>query len=165
MNERGPLSGGPRALEGAGSCAAPAADSLGYSVALMRQTFVLLAMLAAAAATLAIGGSAAFAGGGQVELNVLLRSDATPSVPAKLGSYGKVREVLSEIDAVVMQAPSDSVPAIKALSFVKAANPDAERSAAPVDTVPATDFVNGLNTWDLDAVNVTNFGAGRTTAF
>ena len=131
----------------------------------MRKTLALLAMLAAAAATLAIGGSAAFAGGGQVKLNVLLRTDATPSALARLGDYGKVRDVLYEIDAVLMQAPEDSVPAIKALPFVKAANPDATRSAAPVDTVSATDFATGLNTWDLDAVNVTNFALGRTIPF
>ena len=28
--------------------------------------------------------------------------------------------------------------------------------AAPVDTVSATDFTDGLSTWDLDAVNVTD---------
>ncbi len=39
-----------------------------------------------------------------------------------------------------------------------AANPDAVRNGAPVDTVAATDFMDGLSTWDLDAVNVTDFG-------
>ncbi len=27
-----------------------------------------------------------------------------------------------------------------------------------MDTVPATDFMDGLSTWNLDAVNVTDFG-------
>jgi subtilisin family serine protease len=35
-----------------------------------------------------------------------------------------------------------------------------------VDAVTATDFAGGINTWDLDAVNVTNFRvAGRTVPF
>ncbi len=126
----------------------------------MRKSFSLIAMLAAAAMALAlaVGGSAAFARGKQVKLNVVLNTDATASALAKLGEYGKVREVLYEIDAVVMQASEDSVQAIKALPFVEAANPDAERTGAPIDTVSATDFLNGINTWDLDAVNVTDFG-------
>jgi len=34
-----------------------------------------------------------------------------------------------------------------------------------VDSVAATDFANGFNTWDLDATNVTDFGAGRKVAY
>jgi subtilisin family serine protease len=41
---------------------------------------------------------------------------------------------------------------------VAAANPDAERNGAPVDTVAATDFMDGLSTWDQDAINVTDYG-------
>jgi subtilisin family serine protease len=84
---------------------------------------------------------------------------------AELGTYGKVRDVLYQIDAVTLQGPESALPAIRALSYVAAANPDAERQGAPIDTVSATDFGNGLNTWDLDAVNVTDFGAGRTVAY
>ena len=130
----------------------------------MRKSFSLIAMLAAAAMALAlaVGGSAAFARGKQVKLNVVLNTDATASALAKLGEYGKVREVLYEIDAVVMQASEDSVQAIKALPFVEAANPDAERKGSPIDTVSATNFSTGLSTWNLDAINVTNFGSDRT---
>ena len=48
--------------------------------------------------------------------------------------------------------------AIKALPYVAAANPDAKRTGSPVDTVPEEDFADGLSTWDLDAINVTDFG-------
>lgn len=43
-----------------------------------------------------------------------------------------------------------------------AANPDAVRNGSPVDTVAATDFGNGINTWDLDAIGVTDLGSGRS---
>jgi subtilisin family serine protease len=46
--------------------------------------------------------------------------------------------------------------AIRALPYVAAANPDAVRTGAPVDTVIATNFGNGLSTWNLDAINVTD---------
>jgi subtilisin family serine protease len=35
---------------------------------------------------------------------------------------------------------------------------EAARNGAPADTVAAADFADGLSTWDLDAINVTDFG-------
>jgi subtilisin family serine protease len=43
---------------------------------------------------------------------------------------------------------------------VASANPDAARDGAPVDTIAATNFANGINTWDLDAINVTDIQTG-----
>jgi subtilisin family serine protease len=39
------------------------------------------------------------------------------------------------------------------------------RNGRPVDTVSATNLANGISTWDLDAVDVTNFGVGRTSFY
>jgi len=117
---------------------------------------------------LAIGGSAtAGAAGKTIGINVALKSDATSTILAELGTYGKVRDVLYQIDSVMMQAAEANLSAIRALPYVAAANPDAERLGAPIDTVAATDFLNGISTWDLDAINVTNMQAGpdRTAAF
>jgi subtilisin family serine protease len=57
-----------------------------------------------------------------------------------------------------MQAKADELPAIQALPFVAAANPDAERNGAPVDTVEVTDFSDGLSSWNLDVINVAQPG-------
>ncbi len=95
---------------------------------------------------------------GTIGVNVLLNTDVSAHILAKLGAYGKVRDVVCEIDVVTMQAKADKLPAIRALPFVAAASPDAERKGAPVDTVAVIDFSNGLSTWDLDAINVTDFG-------
>ena len=56
---------------------------------------------------------------------------------------------------------------IQGLSYVAAAaaSLDSPRGTGPVDTVSATNFTNGLSTWNLDAVNVTNGGFGRTTTW
>jgi len=48
---------------------------------------------------------------------------------------------------------------------VAAANPDAQRLGSPMDTVAATNFSNGLSTWDQDAIDVTDFRRGRTVAY
>jgi len=94
---------------------------------------------------------------------VVLSGPPTAAQLSELGTYGSVHGRITELNAIFMRASADQLPAIRSLSYVLAANPDAERSGAPVDAVSVANFANGLNTWDLDAVNVTNFGAGRTT--
>jgi subtilisin family serine protease len=97
-----------------------------------------------------------------IGINLLLSGPPTAAQLAELNTYGNVHGRIIEINAVFMRASEDQLPAIRRLSYVLAANPDAERKGAPVDAVSVTNFASGLNTWDLDAVNVTNFGVGRT---
>jgi subtilisin family serine protease len=95
---------------------------------------------------------------GVIGVNIVLNTTITDSILAELGAYGKVRDVLYQVGAVTLQARADQLPAIRALSFVAAANPDAVRTGTPVDTVFVEDFSNGLSTWNLDAINVTDYG-------
>ncbi|UCG63302.1 MAG: S8 family serine peptidase [Candidatus Zixiibacteriota bacterium] len=104
---------------------------------------------------------------GNMGVNVLLNTAVTDAILADLGKYGKVRDILYKVSAVTMLAKADQIPEIQALPFVTAANPDAERYGRPVDLVPYADFVDGLNTWDQDAINVSagpGFGT-RSVAF
>jgi subtilisin family serine protease len=102
---------------------------------------------------------AAAAGNKQmIGVNVVLNTSITDAILADLGTHGKVRDVVYEIDAVTMQIRAGDLAAIQSLPYVTAANPDAERNGSPVDTVAATNFTNGLSTWDLDAINVTDVG-------
>ncbi len=101
-----------------------------------------------------------------VGVNVLLATAPTDDMLVQLGELGRVRGQLQGINAVLMVARQADVPAIQSLPFVAAANTDAERTGQPVDAVPVPDFANGINTWNLDAVNVTDLGvAGRTVAY
>lgn len=93
-----------------------------------------------------------------IGINVLLNTEITDPILVDLGTHGKVRDLLPEINALTMQARASELDVIRALPYVEYANPDATRNGAPVDTVMATDFMNGLSTWDLDAINVTDFG-------
>jgi subtilisin family serine protease len=122
-------------------------------------------LLAIAASLLASTPALAASRTATIGVNVLLDSAPTSAVLADLGRFGRVRDVLAEIRAVTMQTTSDALPSIRALPHVVAASPDQERKGAPVDTVAVTDFSGGINTWDLDAVNVTDFGKGRQVAF
>lgn len=100
-----------------------------------------------------------------IGINVVLNTDITDGLLADLAAHGAIREVIAQIDVVTLQAKESELEAIRALPYVEAANPDAERLGAPVDTVSAEDFTDGVNTWDLDAVNATDFGEGRTLGY
>jgi len=119
----------------------------------------LIITLLAVAVLLFSSVPAAAAGDKQmIGVNVVLNTSITDAILADLGTHGKVRDVVYEIDAVTMQIRAGNLTAIQSLPYVAAANPDAERNGSPVDTVAATNFTNGLSTWDLDAINVTDVG-------
>jgi len=91
-------------------------------------------------------------------VNVVLNTDITPAIVTTLGKYGTVLDQVVEIDAITMKALTNKLEAIKALPFVEAVSPDAVRNGSPVDTVAVTDFTNGLSTWDMDSINITDYG-------
>ena len=97
---------------------------------------------------------------GQLRINVVTNTPVTQAILADLATFGTVHGVIPELNAVMLNARSSDLPAIQRLPYVEAANPDAERKGSPVDPVAATDFVSGINTWNLDAVNVTNLQPG-----
>jgi hypothetical protein len=90
-----------------------------------------------------------------IGINVLLKADVTPANLSDLGKYGTVLETVSAIKLVTMRSTASQLPAIRSRTYVAAANPDAQRKGAPVDGAAATNFANGISTWDMDAVNVT----------
>lgn len=100
-----------------------------------------------------------------IAINVVLNTDVTNAILVELGTHGKIQDVVFEIDALTMKVRESELAAVRALPYVAAANPDATRNAAPIDTIVANNFLNGLSTWDLDAVNVTDLGVGRVTGY
>ncbi len=98
------------------------------------------------------------AANGMTGINIVLNTAVTDAIIRDLGSYGSVLDVYFEINALRILGKAEVIPGIRALPYVLAAGPDAERDGPPVDAVAVTDFTNGLSTWNLDAVNVTNPG-------
>ncbi len=123
-----------------------------------------LAILAVALAVVSLSGAPA--PGPLVGINVVLKVSPDIVALAQLGVFGKVRDVIPEINGVTMQAAEKDLAAIRALPFVEAAGVDQPRGAGPVQVLAATDFLDGLNTWDLDAIDVTDLqpGPDRTIA-
>ncbi len=99
---------------------------------LRRSAFTLLLLI------MLMGGSFPLSGASQntlIGINVVLNTDVTRAILADLGTHGTVRDVVYEIRAVTLQARASELDAIRALPYVEAANPDAVRNGAPVDTV------------------------------
>ncbi|MDP2995553.1 MAG: hypothetical protein Q8N46_10590, partial [Anaerolineales bacterium] len=65
---------------------------------------------------------AAAAGDNQmIGVNIVLNTDITDTILANLGKYGKVRDVVYEIDALTMQIRAGDLAAIQSLPYVAAA--------------------------------------------
>ncbi len=101
-----------------------------------------------------------------IGINVLLNRPIDDAIVADLKKVGNVGHKLYEINALLMTARENQLEAIRAKPYVKAADPDSEREGKPIDTVGATNFSVAVNTWDQDAINVSNFGSfTRQVAF
>ena len=90
-----------------------------------------------------------------IGINVLFKGAITQQNLDDLGHYGTVLDTTPEIKLVTMKSTASQLPAIRSRSYVAVASPDAVRNGSPVDTVSASNFANGISTWDMDAVNVT----------
>ena len=115
---------------------------------------IVMAML-----SVSVGVSAASTSG-TIGVNVLLSRDVDSAILKELKGLGTVLNVISEINGVTMRIKTYQLSTLQALPYVVAAAPDAVRNGSPIDTVLATDFSGGHNTWDQDAINVTD---ARTT--
>lgn len=93
-----------------------------------------------------------------IRINVLLNTEIADNILADLGTYGTVWGVIEEIRAVMLLAEKGALDAINALPYVEVAKPDAGRYSGPMETLPVEDFANGLSTWNMDAINVTDWG-------
>jgi subtilisin family serine protease len=100
-------------------------------------------------------------GSASIGVNVILKTPATAANRTELAKFGTLLDEIAELKAIRVRTTASQLPAIQALRFVAAATPDAERTAVPVDAVAATDFAAGINTWDQDAINVTDFGSAN----
>jgi subtilisin family serine protease len=107
---------------------------------------LLLALL------LTLGAARAQAQGQMIGINILLNQPVTESILQDLGTHGQVLDVISQINGVTLRAHTSELSTIQTLPYVAGANPHAQ-------DYPQSDFSAGTNYWNLDAVNVTNFGA------
>lgn len=121
----------------------------------MKRAAILALLVALASGGVLVSGAAPDK---LIGVNVVLNTDITNDILKEIGRFGKVRDQIPAIDALTMQARESELASIQALPFVASAGPDAEREGSPIDTVAATGFADGLSTWNLDAINVTDFG-------
>ena len=109
-------------------------------------------LLAIVAGFLALGATLGQAQGQMIGINVLLNQPPGNSILQDLGTHGQVLDVLPQINGVTLRAHSSELSTIQTLPYVAGANPDAQADLAQ------SDFSDGADDWNLDAVNVTDFG-------
>jgi subtilisin family serine protease len=117
-----------------------------------RKTLTLLVAIVAGFLTLVA--TRVQAQGQMIGINVLLNQPPSNSILQDLGTHGQVMDVISQINAVTLRASSSELSTIQSLPYVAGANPDGH-----------FDLASGTNYWSLDAVNVTDFGTGRTVDY
>jgi subtilisin family serine protease len=110
-----------------------------------RSTSTLL--VAIVAAFLTFVATRVQAQGQTIGINVVLNQPPNNSILQDLGAHGQVLDVISQINGVTLRARSSELSIIQALPYVAGANADA-----------IFDLASGTNYWNLDAVNVTDFG-------
>src|SRR6266511_1271689 len=108
-------------------------------------------LVAIFAGFLALGATLGQAQGQMIGINVLLNQPPSNSILQDLGAHGQVLDMLPQINGVTLRAQSSELSAIQALPYVAGANPDTQGDTE-------SDFSAGANDWNLDAVNVTDFG-------
>jgi subtilisin family serine protease len=118
----------------------------------MKKRNQLTKLILLLAVLLTLGTAKVQAQGQMIGINVLLNQPVTDSILQDLGTHGQVLDVISQINGVTLRTQSSELSTIQSLSYVAGANPDAQ-----VDDLD--DFSDGTNYWNLDAVNVTDFGA------
>jgi subtilisin family serine protease len=98
-----------------------------------------------------------------ITVNVLLDLEPTESVVAEFARYGPILDVISELNALVLETREDDLAAISAHPHVVSAKSDAATSISPGSSSRFVQpFAGGRSTFNQDAINVTDLGAGRT---
>jgi subtilisin family serine protease len=117
----------------------------------MKKQTQLTKIILLLAVLLTLGATKAHAQDQMIGINVLLNQPVTNSILQDLGTHGQVLDVISQINGVTLRARSSELSTIQTLPCVAGANPDTEGYAE-------SDLSAGTNYWNLDVVNVTDFG-------
>lgn len=94
----------------------------------------------------------------RLTLEVLVSGSLTDDMVAELSAYGKVTHVLKRIGGVAMTVKESEISKVMALPFVIRVG-----ESVPVEAYG--DYSEGISTWDLDIMNVTDFGVARTIGY
>lgn len=90
-------------------------------------------------------------------IEVVVNGELTDAVIADLESYGTMTQRFDAIGGVIMRAKESALTALAGQSFVRLAGKVAQRQAY--------DYADGISTWDLDLINVTDPGVPRVVDY
>jgi hypothetical protein len=121
----------------------------------MKRLLLIILMIALAALLIAATPASAASASRSLNVNVLLNTALSEKMLKELGSKVQFqhdpRDQCRHHEGQKHNLQPHSPPYV-------AASPKTLSVMAAMDTVAVTDFSNGLSTWDLDAINVSDFG-------
>ncbi|MGB2982397.1 MAG: hypothetical protein WBC63_00880, partial [Candidatus Bipolaricaulia bacterium] len=88
---------------------------------------------------------------------VVVDEPLSDALLAELEGYGNVTDSIDAIRGVLIQASESAAAALAGLPFVRSIGSTAMRYVH--------DYADGLSTWDLDLINVTDFGVPRVVPY
>lgn len=91
------------------------------------------------------------------KVEILLSDELTDEILAELAGYGKVTGQYGKIRGLTMDLRESALLEVMGLPYVDVVGERAERFAL--------DFADGINTWDLDIINITDFDVPRVVAY
>ena len=98
-----------------------------------------------------------------INVNILLNVEPTEAVVASLAARGTVLDVISELNAVVLQTQEAELAGIRSLPHVISVKSDVATTVAPQNVSRYVQPITaGRSSFNQDAINTTNIGAGRT---
>jgi len=98
-------------------------------------------------------------------LNVMLNTEPTEAVVAEFARYGTVLDVISELDALVLQTQEENLAGVRSQSQVVSVTLDTATTIAPRNSSHFVQPISGgRSTFNQDAINITDFGIGRAVS-
>ncbi|HKQ74509.1 MAG TPA: S8/S53 family peptidase [Blastocatellia bacterium] len=98
-------------------------------------------------------------------LNLILNTEPTEAVVAEFARYGAVLDVISELDAVVLQTQEANLAGVRSLPQVVSAIPDKTAAIAPRNAARFVQPISGgRSTFNQDAINIADLGVGRVVS-
>ncbi len=90
-------------------------------------------------------------------IELVVDGPLSDAVVAELAEYGQVTQRFDAIGGVIMRAKESALKAVSGLPSVRLAGAIAQRHA--------DNYAGGISTWDLDLMNVTDFGVPRVAEY
>jgi len=117
-----------------------------------------------AALVVATATQGAFSQPGKVRVGVKTNVPLTPEVVKELANYGQVGHRMWKLNLAEMRVDADKLAQLTSLNIVQSVEPEQRVVLHKNAVTPVTGFTDGTSSWDLDIIDVTEYGDTRVVS-